>query len=211
VNLSSVQTLLDRLPSHFNKSEDSNNYKLLSIVARQSEDNTALYRAIQRFWDVDQTEGIGLDRLGKDEGINRGSYDDETYRKMIKIQYIVNLSEGDIESINTILRAYMGDGFLNVEEGWNTSFKEPASIVFNVTKVKDFPFALINKIKPAGVGAIVSAKKVMESTLFFGGIISTRNKIQIRPATFKQPTIQQTKYYAGFISTRTKTIIHSEV
>ncbi|GEN83638.1 hypothetical protein SLU01_19500 [Sporosarcina luteola] len=54
-------------------------------------------------------------------------------------------------------------------------------------------------------------KRSLESNLYFGGIISTRNKIQIRPAAFKMPSIQQTKYYAGFISMRTRTIIKSEV
>lgn len=54
-------------------------------------------------------------------------------------------------------------------------------------------------------------KRSLESNLYFAGIISTRNKIQIRPAAFKMPSIQQTKYYAGFISMRSRTIIKSEV
>ncbi|QTD40621.1 hypothetical protein [Sporosarcina sp. Te-1] len=120
----SLDLLLKRLPSHYNKSTDSNNYKALSLVAKHIEANGNLYKTIQKFWDVDQAEGAGLDRLGKDEGISRGSFDDETYSKMIKIQYIVNMSEGDIESLNAILTAYMGDGFVNIEEGWNSFLRE---------------------------------------------------------------------------------------
>lgn len=173
MTLSSIKKLLDRLPSHFKKSVDSNNYKLLSIIARQSEDNTALYNAIQRFWDVDQAEGIGLDRLGKDEGISRGSYDDDTYRKLIKVQYIVNLSEGDIESINAVLRAYMGDDFIGIREGWNSRYQEPASfIVEMLPSINETPFQLINKMKAVAVKVffvnIVSTKKYYSMASLFG-------------------------------------------
>lgn len=207
----SLDTLLRRLPSHFDKSPDSNNYKAMLLAAKHIEDIEELYTTILKFWDVDQAEGNGLDRLGKDEGISRGSFDDETYRKMIKIQYIINLSNGEIESINSILKAYLGDSFLYIEEGWERH-NEPASFFVNVSSLKqDFPYALLQKIKAAGVAAKVTLKQQDVLNLYFGGIISTRNKIQIRPAAFKMPSIQQTKYYAGFISMRSRTIIKSEV
>ena len=148
----SLDTLLKRLPSHFKKTPESNNYKLLSIIAEQSNDNHNLYEAILRFWDVDQAEGTGLDRLGKEEGLSRGSFDDETYRKLIKIQFIVNMSEGDIESLNAILLAYMGDDFLYLEEGWESFLEEPAALILNVKETAvSIPFSLVRRIKSAGV------------------------------------------------------------
>ncbi|RYI25208.1 hypothetical protein EVU96_24905 [Bacillus infantis] len=155
--------LLDRVPSHLRTDKDSNNYKLLSILSGQSDSIHSLYETIKRFWNVDQAEGIGLDRLGKEEGLSRGSYDDETYRKLIKIQYIVNLSEGDIETMNTILKAYMGDEFLYIEEGWTSDYQEPATLVINtVDKVKMIDFKLIKRIKPAGVGFYVNVNVLLE-------------------------------------------------
>lgn len=148
----SVDTLLKRLPSHFKRTQDSNNYKTLSLVAKFIEDNEQLYETIQKFWDVDKAEGIGLDRLGKDEGISRGSYDDETYRKMIKVQYIVNMSEAENESLNAILTAYMGDGFVGIEEGWDSFLREPASMIINVSKdAEEIPYNLMKRVKGAGV------------------------------------------------------------
>ncbi|MFD1206627.1 hypothetical protein ACFQ38_16140 [Sporosarcina contaminans] len=148
----SLDLLLKRLPSHYKKTPDSNNYKALSLVAKHIEENGNLYKTIQKFWDVDQAEGAGLDRLGKDEGISRGSFDDETYRKMIKIQYIVNMSEGDIVSLNAILTAYMGDGFVNIEEGWDSFLREPASLIINVGKeAGEIPYDLMKRVKSAGV------------------------------------------------------------
>lgn len=202
-----LQVLLDRLPGHFQKEKESNNYKLLSLIAKESEDNKLLYDTIQKFWDVDQSEGVGLDRLGKDEGLSRGSYNDEKYRKMIKIQYVINLSEGDIESINAILRAYLGDSFLYIEEGWE-KYNEPASFYVNVSNLKeDFPYLLLRRIKPAGVAANVTLRKELEANLFVGGIISTRNKVRILPAVFKIPKLNHMKYFGGVISTRTQTKI----
>ncbi len=148
----SLDTLLSKLPSHFKKATESNNYKLLSIIAEQSNDNRKLYDTILKFWDVDQAKGIGLDRLGKEEGLSRGSYDDETYRKLIKIQFIVNMSEGDIESLNAILRAYMGDDFLYLEEGWESFLEEPAALILNVKETAvSIPYSLVRRIKSAGV------------------------------------------------------------
>lgn len=158
----SPEELLKRLPSHYAKDPDSNNYKAFSLVARGIQENEELYATIRKYWDVDQAEGKGLDRLGKDEGISRGSYDDETYRKMIKIQYLVNMSEGDIEAINTILTAYMGEDFLGLEEGWTSRYKEPASLVIEaIPSSTDFPLDLMQRIKAAGVGFKVV--KIMNS------------------------------------------------
>jgi hypothetical protein len=158
-----LDTLLSRLPGHFKKDKDSNNYKLLSLVAKQSGDNQALADTIQRFWDVDQAEGIGLNRLGKDEGLSRGSYDNETYRKLIKIQYIVNLSEGDRESINAILRAYMGEEFFFVEEGWNSFLEEPASMIITTgPTVGNFPFELLERIKATAIRIYFSAQAIAD-------------------------------------------------
>lgn len=150
--MDNLEKLLDRLPALFEKDETSNNYKILSLIAGQSDELQLAHRTIQKFWDVDQAEGTGLDRLGKDEGIKRGGYDDEMYRKMIKIQYVVNLSDGDIETMSLILKAYMEEGFGGIEEGWDSDFGEPASFIVRVNDGADyFPADLIKRIKPAGV------------------------------------------------------------
>lgn len=159
----SLDTLLKRLPSHFKKTPDSNNYKLFTLIAKSIDDSTELYATIQKFWDVDQAEGVGLDRLGKDEGISRGSYDDDTYRKLIKIQFIVNMSEGDIEVMNTILHAYMGDDFLHIEEGWSSLLEEPAALIINFAlSTQTIPYRLIKRIKPTAVAIYIALNQISE-------------------------------------------------
>lgn len=143
-------TLLERMPSHFAKDENSNNYKLLKIVADNSVENRTVYDTILKFWDVDQSQGIGLDRLGKNVGIARGSWNDADYRKMIKIQSILNLSEGDIPTMNLIMDAYMGDAFLGFQDGWKLF--GPATLIANIKDAsKPLPGNILKKIKSAGV------------------------------------------------------------
>lgn len=146
-----LETLLERMPRHFAQTEDSNNYKLLKIIAENSIENLTIQQTILSYWDIDQAEGYSLDRLGKDEGISRGSWDDEEYRKMIKVQCILNLSEGDLETMNQIMDAYMGTDFIGFEEGWREF--EPATLLLNIrASAKTVPDALIKRMKTAGVG-----------------------------------------------------------
>lgn len=203
-----IDKILSRLPSHFNKSVDSNNYKALSLVVDMIDDSEKLYDMILKFWDVDQAEGYGLDRLGKDEGISRGSYDDETYRKMIKIQFIVNMSTGDIESINTILRAYMGDNFLGLEEGWTKYLGEPAALIANVDKVTpDLPYELLKRIKAAGVEISVATQRYIDLGLNIGGASSNYLQTHISPPKFEMPDLQNYIYYGALVSKYEKTDI----
>lgn len=163
-----LQTLLDRMPRQYARDEDSNNYKLLKIIASNSIENLAIQQTILKYWDVDQAEGYGLDRLGKDEGISRGSWDDEEYRKMIKIQCLLNLSEGDIETMNQIMDAYMGHDFIGFEEGWREF--EPATLLLNVrASAKTIPDSLIKKIKVAGVGIYIFLNELNELLILHGG------------------------------------------
>ncbi len=163
-----LQTLLERMPRQYARDEDSNNYKLLKIIAENSVENLAIQQTILKFWDVDQAEGYGLDRLGKDAGITRGSWDDEEYRKMIKIQSILNLSEGDIDTMNQIMDAYMGDDFIGFEEGWRDF--EPATLLLNIrSSAKTIPDDLIKRIKTAGVGIYVLLNELNEFFLLHAG------------------------------------------
>jgi len=159
------------MPRQYARDEDSNNYKLLKMIASNSVENLAIQQTILKYWDVDQAEGYGLDRLGKDEGISRGSWDDEEYRKMIKIQCLLNLSEGDIETMNKIMDAYMGHDFIGFEEGWREF--EPATLLLNVrTSAKTIPDSLIKKIKVAGVGIYIFLNELNEFLILHGGTYS---------------------------------------
>lgn len=163
-----VETLLSRMPSQFKKNPESNNFKLLSLLASGSVENRTTYDTMLKYWDIDQAQGIGLDRLGKDEGITRGNMTDAEYRKMIKIQCIVNLSEGDIPTMNTILDAYMGNHFIGLQDGY-VDF-EPATLLLHLKNgVSSVPDDLIRRIKPAGVRVYILLSQLVDSIRIYVG------------------------------------------
>ncbi|OXS74925.1 hypothetical protein B1B04_08535 [Lysinibacillus sp. KCTC 33748] len=163
-----LQTLLDRMPRQYANSEDSNNYKLLKIIAENGVENIAIQQTILKYWDVEQAEDYGLDRLGKDEGIARGSWDDEEYRKMIKIQCVLNLSDGDIDTMNQIMDAYMGNDFIGFEEGWMEF--DPATLLLNIrSSAKSVPESLTKRIKAAGVGIYIFLNELNEFIILHAG------------------------------------------
>ena len=200
-----LKTLLERMPAHFAKDEDSNNYKLLKIVAENSNENRAIYDTILKFWDVDHSQGIGLDRLGKNVGITRGNWFDEEYRKMIKIQSIINLSEGDIPSMNLILDAYMGDAFNGLQDGWMDF--EDATLLLNLnSKAQSVPSDLIKRIKPAGVRIYILLNELIEKLILSGdsygwvirGRITGRFKTASRPAVVTNERFAQKENIYAF-------------
>lgn len=66
---------------------------------------------------------------------------------------------------------------------------------------------LLDTIVPLNLSLGITNRREINSSLSFGGIISTRSKIQIGPVAFDMPNLNQGKYYAGFISTRSITTI----
>lgn len=195
------------MPSHFAKGKDSNNYKLLSLIAKGSEETRAVYDTMLKFWDVDQSEGIGLDRLGKDEGILRGSWDDEEYRKMIKIQCILNLSEGDIPTMNLILDAYLGGNFLGFEEGW-VSYQRPATLILETRPSESpHPLDLFKKIKTSGVGIIhVEVLNPDEPSLYQASICLSGEITTIYPYYANTPIEAVIEYAQGAYNQDVETI-----
>lgn len=185
-----IEKLLERLPRHFNVEEQTNNYKLLSIIAEHSNDNQRAMDTILRFWDVDFAQGVGLDRLGKDEGIAREGIQDDEYRKMIKIQYVLNMSDGDIPTMNLILDAYFGKNFIGLQEGWRV-FDEPATLLANLHEIPfNIPYKMLKRLKPAGVGMILGTKQKLDLGLNIGGAHAAYQQTKITVPQFKMDDLQ---------------------
>lgn len=198
-----LQTLLERVPSHFAREEDSNNYKLMKIIAAATEETREVYDSIQRFWDIDQSYGVSLDRLGKEEGIAREDMDDEEYRKMIKIQYILNMSDGDIPTMNLIMDAYFGENFIGLEEGWRV-FDEPATLLANLRQIPfNIPYKMLKRLKPAGVGMILGTKQKMDLGLNVGGAYVSQKQVKILVPAFKMDDLPS-QINTGLLSTSYK-------
>lgn len=119
-----------RLPDIYDKSDNSNVNKLFRILSSEIENVNDALAQIKDWRDVDQMEGEALDRLGEMLSVDRQGRGDLLYRRMIKLQIIINQSAGDIETLNSVAGVLLGDPFIGIDENWQD---EPASffVVYN--------------------------------------------------------------------------------
>lgn len=128
------ELMRERLPDNYNKSKDSGISKLIELMAEQSNNNEASYELMRKSRDIDNAVGPHLDFIGSNLKLKRGAWNDEQYRQMLKIQIAANASNGDIPTLNKIYKAYLGDSFRGIQEGWSHALKEVAAIVIRLNE-----------------------------------------------------------------------------
>ena len=155
---SCLEETLRRFPGHWRLDEDSNNYKLLKIICTRFELLNDAMDYIYKMWHIDTAEGVHLDVIGKDLGLPRDGMSDEKYRKMLKVKEYLDLSNGTIEEIDTILGAFMEGDYVGAIDAWQTEVEEPAAIILRVSKnASELPFEIANLSKSGGVKIYYSA------------------------------------------------------
>lgn len=128
------ELMRDRLPDNYNKNSDSGITKLIKLASEQSNNNEESYELMRASRDIDNAVGPYLDFIGSNLKLKRGSWNDEQYRQMLKIQIAANLSNGDIPTLNKIYKAYLGDSFRGIQEGWSHALEEVAAIVIRLNE-----------------------------------------------------------------------------
>lgn len=105
--------------------------------------------------DIDQAEGVQLDLLGALVGAARGSMDDAKYRARIKVQILVNRSQGTVPELLTIVQRTLPDAAVVYTQLAGAAFtiqtfgvtdEETASVLADV----------IADAKAAGVGSLLT-------------------------------------------------------
>ncbi|QIQ61224.1 I-like baseplate protein [Bacillus phage vB_BcM_Sam46] len=95
-----LNKFIDRLTDNYDKSPNSNVYKLMQLATSILQEQENTLTKIGNWRDVDQAEGTTLDMLGANVRQYRGAASDEAYRILIKSKIKRNLSNG---SINTLI------------------------------------------------------------------------------------------------------------
>ncbi|AXI29441.1 hypothetical protein CIB87_10615 [Priestia megaterium] len=158
--MSLFNDMISKLTDLFTKNENSNIGKIIRIV---SDEFTAVQTALEtteEWRDIDKAEGTTLDLIGENIGQPRSKTDDEEFRLLIKTKIFSNLSIGDIDSVNQLLRIHLGEQFVSVQEGWNldkgTPFDGEAATLFITVKgdgnTRGLPFENTSRIVASGVG-----------------------------------------------------------
>ncbi|MCL2400678.1 MAG: hypothetical protein FWC91_13155 [Defluviitaleaceae bacterium] len=130
-----IQHPITHLTHNYRQDKNSNNYKLLDLGHQEHLQIQKTLRLIELWRDMDEAEGLTLDRIGKNVLELREGRNDVEFRKAIKIKIRGNLSVGTIDDLNAIAYALFGGSFRSVDETWHQSQYgyEPAGLVLSAS------------------------------------------------------------------------------
>ncbi|WP_061306771.1 DUF2612 domain-containing protein [Clostridium botulinum] len=123
-----LERMYELLPYYMKKHNNHIYYKALSIIQDEIISQAV---EIMKQRNLNKAKGFALDIIGDIVALPRNMLDDDEYRKMIKLQIIINNSTGTIENINNICKTFLGeDIYIGMKEGWNdvVTDNEPALI-----------------------------------------------------------------------------------
>jgi hypothetical protein len=158
--MSLFNDMISKLTDLFTKNENSNIGKIIRIISNELTAVQTALETTEEWRDIDKAEGTTLDLIGENIGQPRNKTNDEEFRLLIKTKIFSNLSIGDIESVNQLLRIHLGEQFVSVEEGWkldkDTPFDGQSATLFITVKgdgnTKGLPFENTSRIVASGVG-----------------------------------------------------------
>lgn len=100
--------LLKMLPDSFSKSPGSENEKHFLLLAQLFYDMQCQYEKMGGWRAIENAQGQTLDDFGLDYGVERGTYDDEFYRFMIRMKQIISRSDNTMNSFITVVAGILG-------------------------------------------------------------------------------------------------------
>lgn len=162
------------LPDAYNKSEGSNNAKLLQLFGDQFDEIAEMLSGIESVLDIDNATGVTLDMIGANIDQKRGSLNDNVYRILIKTKVAAIMGNCSINSIIGIVKNILGSADTVIGEGWAQGSPEQAMFTFStdLTTIVEAGFTLgqfvqlLNMIKSVGV----SLQTQLQGTFEFGEV-----------------------------------------
>lgn len=145
-------TMLNHLTDNYNKDPNSNIGKLFSVIGGEMEEFQESLNLIHFWRDIDNAVGITLDRIGGNVLEYRGGKTDDEYRNYIKIRIVANLSQGDIETLNTVASFLLEDNFLGFEETWHIEDYDDVAGLFGEVSINTVKIpSILDKVRAGGV------------------------------------------------------------
>jgi hypothetical protein len=108
--MAKIEFILNNIPDKaYNKSENSNLYKLLSAISSKYDEYTEDIETVRNSKFIDYAKGSDLDKLGKILNLNRfKNENDITFRGRIKSRVPSFIGGGTLESIKQVIRNLLG-------------------------------------------------------------------------------------------------------
>lgn len=138
-----IKELINKLTDAFQKDEKSNIGKLFLIVDEQLTAARKTLTTAEKWRDIDNAKGRGLDLIGDNVAQNRGRATDEIYRVLIRGKVARNISDGTTNRIIEALAKTLNCGYdeINIFTVKEDNEDEPAAII-----VKKAPLEALNKV-----------------------------------------------------------------
>ncbi|MEC3737058.1 hypothetical protein P9154_12965 [Bacillus safensis] len=138
-----IKDLISKLTDAFQKDEKSNIGKLFLIVDEQLTAARKTLTTAEKWRDIDNAKGRGLDLIGDNVAQNRGRATDEIYRVLIRGKVARNISDGTTNRIIEALAKTLNCAYeeINIYTVKEDNDNEPAAII-----VKKAPLEALNKI-----------------------------------------------------------------
>lgn len=80
----------------------------VQLLGRQAQDLEDAAQSLLTLWDIDNSHGVNLDRIGRAIGQKRLGVDDATYRLYLRARVLANKSTGTPEDLFSLMRALFG-------------------------------------------------------------------------------------------------------
>ena len=196
-----LKNMITRLTSNYNKNENSNIYKLFSIVAPEVEFLKELFEKIESWQGINNAEGNALDLIGDDVRQERFGLTDEQYRPMLRFKISLNRGNADIDSVNTALKSITENNFIRLHEGYDY-INEPASIVIRLKSFdKNVRYDLIDNILAAGVRANLKVEKQTLDKIYIASVALCGETTTVYPYNIREIESVAKVYIAAGLGT----------
>lgn len=177
-----LKNMLKRLTSNYLKIENSNIYKIFSLVAMPVEELKCLFDKINSWQGIKNAEGYTLDLIGEDVRQKREGRTDEEYRPILRFKNSLNFSGTDINSVNNSMVNISEGNYISLVEGFSTESKEPACVILNLKEYnQNIDYDKIDEVIAAGVRAYLIVEKDFKKNYYIASALLTGETITVFP------------------------------
>lgn len=140
--------------------KSTNIYKLMQIVSEELDDIKIVYQRIEDWQDLQQAEGVALDKIGQDLLQFRGEVNDEVYRVLIASRIARNKATGTYNNMIEVLSLALNvdPTEIVIEEGIAgepqtiTLIQIPLTTLAEIGMTIDQLGRIVAKLTAAGIG-----------------------------------------------------------
>lgn len=171
--------MLRRLTKNYNTEENSNIYKLFTIISEQIEELKHLLEKEEHAHGIKNAEGKQLDLIGEDVLQARYGMTDEGYRALLRFKNSINISGTDINSVNNAMHNITQNNYLGLYENKNG---ESASVTIRLkTYDEHINYNMVEEILAAGVSASFISERENKSKTYIATLDLTGENITVFP------------------------------